>query len=121
LLVLLPRNRCEQPRRENYRIFTTQGTIMELIATIIGWAVFGLVVGAIARFLYPGRQPMGLFATMLLGIIGSLVGGFLVWAIWGSPDGPFRGAGWLASILGALIVVWAGVYFSAPRTTTRRL
>jgi uncharacterized membrane protein YeaQ/YmgE (transglycosylase-associated protein family) len=95
---------------------------METIGTIIAWAVFGLVVGAIARFLYPGRQPMGIMMTMVLGIVGSLLGGFVSWMLGFDPqDGPFQGAGWIMSIIGALIVVWSGL-FMASRTdvpTTR--
>ena len=85
----------------------------ELIGTIIGWAFFGLVIGAIARLLYPGRQAMSLPMTMVLGIVGSLVGGFISWALGGAPGvGPFRGAGWIMSIIGALIVVWGGLLTS---------
>jgi uncharacterized membrane protein YeaQ/YmgE (transglycosylase-associated protein family) len=80
---------------------------MEILSSIIVWAVFGLIVGALARALYPGRQAMGLGATMVLGIVGSLVGGFIAWAVAGGPArGPFDGAGWIMSIVGALIVVW---------------
>jgi uncharacterized membrane protein YeaQ/YmgE (transglycosylase-associated protein family) len=87
---------------------------MATLSTIIVWAVFGLVIGLIARMLYPGRQPMGLFATMLLGIAGSLVGGFISWAFGFRPeDGAFHGAGWIMSIVGALIVVWVSLYASS--------
>ncbi len=86
---------------------------METITNIISWAVFGLIVGAIARALYPGRQPMSLLMTMVLGVIGSLVGGAISWVLHGAPDGMlFQGSGWILSILGALIVVGAGLYFS---------
>jgi len=80
---------------------------MEILGSIVVWAVFGLIVGALARALYPGRQPFGLMGTMALGIIGSLVGGFIAWAVAGGPGrGPFDGAGWIMSLVGALIVVW---------------
>jgi uncharacterized membrane protein YeaQ/YmgE (transglycosylase-associated protein family) len=82
------------------------------LGAIISWAIFGLIVGAIARLLYPGRQAMGLLATMCLGIVGSLVGGFISWAIFGAPDGPFHGSGWIMSIVGGLIVVWVGLAMS---------
>lgn len=85
---------------------------MSTIGAIVVWAVFGLIVGALARALYPGRQPMGLGMTMVLGIVGSLVGGFIAWAVTGGPDrGAFDGAGWIMSIVGALIVVWAALAF----------
>ena len=90
---------------------------MELIWTILTWALFGLIVGAIARLLYPGRQSMGMLATMILGIVGSLVGGFISWMFGFDPaDGPFQGAGWIMSIVGAIIVVWLSL-FAASRTT----
>lgn len=89
-----------------------------MIWSIISWIVFGLIVGLIARALYPGNQSMGFVATTILGIIGSLVGGLIAWALGFSPEeGPFTGAGWIMSIIGALIVVWAALAMSSrPRT-----
>ncbi len=82
---------------------------------IIGWALFGLVIGAIARFLYPGPNPMGIFLTMFLGIAGSLLGGFVGYAIMG---GEYQAAGWIMSIIGGLIVVWITAYMIGPRRVT---
>jgi uncharacterized membrane protein YeaQ/YmgE (transglycosylase-associated protein family) len=94
---------------------------VETMWTIITWMVFGLVIGAIARFLYPGRQPMSLLMTMVLGIVGSLLGGFISWMVGFRPEeGAFRGAGWIMSIVGALIVVWAGLYFAGRSDAGRR-
>ena len=86
-----------------------------MIGTILTWVVFGLIVGAVARLIYPGRQPMGMLATIALGIVGSLVGGFVSWALGFAPldEGPFRGAGWIMSIVGALVVVWGTLYFAS--------
>ncbi len=93
---------------------------MEFLWSIITWAVFGLVVGAIARFLYPGHQPMSMLMTMVLGIVGSLIGGFVSWAFGFDPqDGPFQGAGWIMSIVGAIIVVWLGLYAMSRQTGNR--
>lgn len=87
---------------------------MELIGSLISWAVFGLVIGAIARFLYPGRQPMSLLMTMVLGIVGSFLGGFISWMFGFHPEeGAFRDAGWIMSIIGAILVVWIGLYASS--------
>jgi len=72
---------------------------------IIGWAFSGLIIGAIARFLVPGRQPMGMLMTMLLGIVGSLAGGGLTWILTGAND-PYSPAGWIMSIIGAVLLVW---------------
>jgi uncharacterized membrane protein YeaQ/YmgE (transglycosylase-associated protein family) len=94
---------------------------MDLIISAISWAVFGLIIGLIARAIYPGEQAMGLGMTMGLGIIGSLVGGFLGWAVgYNAEAGPLRSAGWVMSIVGALIVVWAGLYFGGRRGTGAR-
>ena len=90
---------------------------MNLIGAIIAWAVFGLIIGAVARLLYPGRQPMSILMTMVLGIIGSLVGGLLTWAagFCDPNEGAFHGAGWIMSIVGALIVVWIGIFAMSNR------
>jgi len=90
---------------------------MGFIGSLLSWAVFGLVVGAIARFLYPGRQPMSLLMTMVLGIVGSFVGGFISYLFGYDPqDGALQGAGWIMSILGAIIVVWIGLFAASQRT-----
>ncbi|HEY2413261.1 MAG TPA: GlsB/YeaQ/YmgE family stress response membrane protein [Pirellulaceae bacterium] len=92
---------------------------MGTLGSIISWAVFGLVIGLIARMLYPGRQPMGFIATMILGIVGSLLGGFLSYAFGFRPeDGAFRGAGWIMSIVGAMVVVWIGLFIGSHSNST---
>jgi len=73
---------------------------------IIGWIVFGLIVGVVAKLLMPGRDPGGFIVTMLLGIAGALVGGFVGRALgW---YGPNDGAGFLMSLLGAIVLL--GLY-----------
>ena len=76
--------------------------------SFIWWLIIGLIAGAIARLIMPGRDPMGWIATMLLGIVGSIVGGLISWAIWG-PDtarGGFHTSGLLLSIIGAIVVLF---------------
>jgi uncharacterized membrane protein YeaQ/YmgE (transglycosylase-associated protein family) len=76
--------------------------------SFIWWLIIGLIAGALARLIMPGRDAMGWLATILLGIVGSIVGGLISWAIWG-PDTAgtgFRPAGLLLSILGAIVVLW---------------
>jgi uncharacterized membrane protein YeaQ/YmgE (transglycosylase-associated protein family) len=91
---------------------------METIGTLISWAVFGLVIGLIARFLYPGPQNMGFLATMILGIVGSFVGGFISFLFGFHPEqGAFHGAGWIMSIIGAMIVVWIGLFVGSRSRT----
>ena len=66
---------------------------------ILSWILFGLVVGFIAKLLTPGRDPGGFIVTILLGIAGALIGGFLGRSM--GLYGPSPSAGWLMSILGA--------------------
>ena len=78
---------------------------------IIGFLIFGLIVGLLARALYPGRQHMGWIATAVLGMIGSLAGGLIGHALWGGnsqADGSwgFTPGGWILSIVGALLVLF---------------
>jgi len=84
---------------------------MDVLIALLAWALFGLIIGAIARLLIPGRQAIGLLTTMLLGIVGSLVGGFIGWVLVGGH--PFQASGWILSILGAVIVL--GIYVSSTR------
>ena len=74
---------------------------------IISWCIFGLIVGALARFIMPGRQNMNLLLTMILGIIGSFAGGAISTVIFGGSDSLKNPAGWIMSIVGALIVLFA--------------
>ncbi|HUP65580.1 MAG TPA: GlsB/YeaQ/YmgE family stress response membrane protein [Thermoanaerobaculia bacterium] len=69
---------------------------------IIGWILFGLVVGAIAKLLMPGKDPGGWIVTILLGIAGSFVGGFLGQMLLGQNN---QAAGWIGSIIGAMILL----------------
>jgi uncharacterized membrane protein YeaQ/YmgE (transglycosylase-associated protein family) len=71
---------------------------------ILGTIVVGLIVGAIARFLLPGEQKMGWILTCLLGIAGSVGAGFVGQAMgWYSAG---QGAGWIASVVGALVLLF---------------
>jgi uncharacterized membrane protein YeaQ/YmgE (transglycosylase-associated protein family) len=54
------------------------------MGAIIGWIIFGLIAGALAKLLMPGKDPGGYIVTALLGIAGAVVGGFIGRAIWGS-------------------------------------
>lgn len=73
------------------------------IGMLIGWALFGLVVGLIARLLWPGDQPIGCLPTILVGVAGSVVGGMITHALTG---GGYRPASWVMSIIGAIVVLW---------------
>lgn len=72
---------------------------------IIGWIFFGLVVGLVAKFLMPGRDPGGFFITALLGIVGALVGGFLGRLIGWYGDGD--PVGFVMAVIGSMILLAA--------------
>jgi uncharacterized membrane protein YeaQ/YmgE (transglycosylase-associated protein family) len=84
------------------------------VGALLSWVVCGLIVGLIARFLFPGRQSMGLLLTVVLGIVGAVVGGFLYSLIQGAPAEPFSLSGnawhgWIVAVIGAVVVLWAYV------------
>jgi uncharacterized membrane protein YeaQ/YmgE (transglycosylase-associated protein family) len=75
-----------------------------MLLTILGWLVFGLIVGFIARALVPGRDDIGVLRTIALGVLGSVIGGF----VFGLLTVGFRGfqpAGWIGSVIGAVVVL----------------
>jgi uncharacterized membrane protein YeaQ/YmgE (transglycosylase-associated protein family) len=78
-----------------------------MLISIIGSLIVGLIVGALARLILPGRDPMGCLATALLGIAGSVVGGIVGHFVFrqGDEDGYFR-PGFLLSLLGAILLLW---------------
>jgi len=83
---------------------------------IIGWIFFGLIVGALAKLVMPGRDPGGIIVTMLLGIVGAVLGGFVGRSL--GLYGPQEGAGLLMSIVGAIVVLLLyRVLVRRPRTT----
>lgn len=82
---------------------------------IIGWILFGLIVGIVAKFLMPGRDPGGFVVTAVLGIVGALVGGFVGRLIGWYGDGD--PVGFIMAVLGSIIVL--AVYrFTIGRTAS---
>jgi uncharacterized membrane protein YeaQ/YmgE (transglycosylase-associated protein family) len=84
------------------------------VGSFLSWMLCGLVVGLIARLPVPGRQSMGPLLTMVLGIAGAVVGGFLYSLARGAPSEPFSLSGnawhgWVVAVLGAVLVLWAYV------------
>lgn len=75
---------------------------------MIGHAIFGLIIGLIARAIMPGRQHMGLIATMILGLIGAWLGGLIGRLTGMYPPG--HPAGWFMALVGALIVLFIYSY-----------
>ena len=86
-----------------------------MIWNILVWCVFGLVAGGIARFLVPGRDPMGCLGTIALGVVGSLLGGFIASLIQGGDRDALSGVGMIGSVIGAILVLLLIRQFRRPR------
>jgi len=82
---------------------------------LIGMIIFGLVIGAVAKLLMPGRDPGGWVITCLLGVAGSLLGGFLGRSMGFYTEG--QAAGWIMSILGAVLLLFLYRMVAKGRTT----
>jgi len=83
-----------------------------MLGLIIVLALSGLIVGALARLALPGRDPMGILATIGLGLAGSLVGGLITGLLWG------HAAGGIFSVLGAILVLYLYRRFVQHRSLT---
>ena len=77
------------------------------LGVILSWVLCGLVVGFIARLLVPGKDPLGIGGTILLGIVGSFIGGFLGYVLFhkDGQDGFLQPSGLIGSIIGAVIAL----------------
>jgi uncharacterized membrane protein YeaQ/YmgE (transglycosylase-associated protein family) len=83
--------------------------------SVLGWILFGLVVGVVARFLMPGRDPGGFVVTIVLGIVGALLGGLLGRGVgWYQEGDP---VGFLMALLGAILLLVLYRMFVGRRTT----
>ena len=87
----------------------------------LSWLLCGLIVGLIARALVPGRQRMGLLLTIVLGVVGAVLGGWLYSLVQPVPSEPFslsRNAwqGWIVAILGAVVVLWGYLVLNRRRS-----
>jgi uncharacterized membrane protein YeaQ/YmgE (transglycosylase-associated protein family) len=85
---------------------------MELLGTLI----VGLIVGAIAKFIMPGRDPGGIIVTMLIGVAGAFIAAFIGRQL--NWYGPGESAGWIASIVGAILLLFLYRLFTGRRGTT---
>ena len=70
---------------------------------VLGWIVFGLIVGALAKLVMPGRDPGGIIVTIILGIVGAVVGGWIGRVV--GLYGPDQAAGFIMSFLGAVVLL----------------
>jgi uncharacterized membrane protein YeaQ/YmgE (transglycosylase-associated protein family) len=82
---------------------------------VLAWIVSGLIIGAIAKLIMPGRDPGGFIITILIGIVGAVIGGAIGRSI--GLYGPNQSAGWLMSILGAVILLVLYRFIVGRRTT----
>ena len=73
---------------------------------VISYIVVGLIVGELSRFFYPGPVPLGMIGTILLGIGGSFVGGFLGRMVGGGSSGPLQPAGLVGSVIGGIVLIF---------------
>ncbi|MFN2517916.1 MAG: GlsB/YeaQ/YmgE family stress response membrane protein [Jatrophihabitantaceae bacterium] len=78
-----------------------------MVGLILTLLIVGLIAGALARLLVPGRDPMGIGATILLGVVGSFVGGFLGYVLFhhDANQGALQPAGIIGSVIGAILVL----------------
>ena len=91
----------------------------KIMLAFMWWLIIGLAAGGLARLLMPGRQPMSWLATMVLGLIGSMVGGFISSVIFGyrADDPGFHASGLLMSTVGAVIALAIYLRFEQRRLT----
>jgi uncharacterized membrane protein YeaQ/YmgE (transglycosylase-associated protein family) len=84
--------------------------------SVLGWILFGLIVGVVAKMLMPGRDPGGFVVTIVIGIVGALLGGFL-----GRMLGLYREGdpvGFVMAVLGSILLLWIYRRVAAPTTAT---
>jgi len=80
---------------------------ISMIGAFIGWAVLGLVAGFLARMLHPGNDAMGLVPTIVLGVLGSLLGGGIAY-LFSLGTSPYEPGGWILATVGAIVLLAFG-------------
>lgn len=86
-----------------------------MLTNLITWCVFGLIAGALARLLTPGRDPMGCLGTIAVGVIGAFVGGFLANLLFGTSTGEIQPSGMIGAVIGGILVLLLLRQFSNRR------
>jgi len=89
------------------------------MVAFFSWLVTGLIVGLVARAILPGRQTMGIANTMIVGIAGAVIGGIVssfIWPVWvEDPSVDRMWPGWLMSVVGGVLVLWAYTTYTGRR------
>ncbi len=93
-----------------------------MLGFILFLLLIGLVAGFIARAVVPGSDPLGVWGTILLGIVGSFIGGFLGWALFGKDfsEGALQPSGVIGSIVGAILALLVYRAANGRRTVSHR-
>jgi uncharacterized membrane protein YeaQ/YmgE (transglycosylase-associated protein family) len=88
---------------------------------LLVFALIGLLGGASARLLYPGRQPMRILGTLALGVLGALAGGVISRSNWSADDGHFQSGNIVMAVLGAMMAImfWAAVSYARSLSGSR--
>ena len=81
--------------------------------SLLWFAIFGLIVGAIAKLIMPGKDPGGIIVTAIIGMVGSIVGTFIGRLLWG----PHYSSGWIMAIIGTIVLLALYRAFAGRRTT----
>jgi len=85
------------------------------VGNLLIFAVIGLLAGAASRLFYPGRQPLQIGGTLLLGMLGALAGGAISWTVWPLEDGQFQAGNIAGSMIGAALVLAIGAVVTYGR------
>ncbi len=85
-----------------------------MIGSLIGWIILGFVAGLLARMLHPGNDSMGALPTIMLGVLGSILGGAAAYVL-KLGTSPYEPGGWVLATLGAIILLAFGWFGSARR------
>ena len=93
-----------------------------MLGFIVMLIIVGLIAGALARLLVPGRDPMGVGGTIVLGVVGSFIGGFLGYVLFGKDpgEGALQASGIIGSVLGAIVALLAYRAYSRRGVGSRR-
>jgi uncharacterized membrane protein YeaQ/YmgE (transglycosylase-associated protein family) len=84
---------------------------------ILSWLLFGLIVGLIAKFIHPGDEPVGFVPTLVIGIVGSFIGGAINWLLSMGAQ-PFQASGFIMSILGGVVCCMLWRWYNLSKSSS---